>query len=80
MGQTMSCLGTFKIKNASGFEQEVKKYQAVNCTNCPLNGACHKSAGNRIIQVNENLNRHKEIAYELLNSEEGILKRKKTML
>jgi len=77
MGQTMSCLGTFKIKNASGFEQEVKKYQAVNCTNCPLNGACHKSAGNRIIQVNENLNRHKEIAYELLNSEEGILKRKK---
>jgi hypothetical protein len=39
----MSCLGTFKIQNASGFEQEVKKYQAANCANCPLNGACHKS-------------------------------------
>lgn len=77
MGQRMTCLGTFKIKNASGFEQEAKKYQAKNCSNCPLNGACHKGTGNRIIQVNENLNRHKDRAYELLNSEEGIAKRKK---
>ena len=52
-----------------------KKYQAVNCTNCPLKRAYHQSTGNRIIQVNEILNRHKEIAHELLNSEEGIAKR-----
>ena len=42
-----------------------------------MNGACHKSKGNRVIEINENLNRLKQKAYELLNSEEGIGRRKK---
>jgi hypothetical protein len=38
---------------------------------------CHKSKGNRIIEINENLKRQKQNAYQLLNSEEGIERRKK---
>ncbi|WP_409021386.1 transposase [Dyadobacter sp. CY261] len=52
-------------------------YNASNCVRCPLNGACHKSKGNRIIQVNVNLGRQKQQADQLLRSDEGIKKRKK---
>lgn len=76
MGQQMQYIGDGKRKTSTGFEQTSKRYQAKNCANCPLNGACHKSQGNRIIEINENLKRHKEVAYGLLNSEEGIEKRK----
>ena len=61
----------------SVFIQTYKRYQAGNCSNCPLNGACHKSKTNRIIEINVNLKRQKQKAHELLNSEEGIRHRKK---
>lgn len=73
----MDFIGTYSRKTSTGFEQTVKRYQAGNCGNCPLNGACHKSKGNRIIEINENLQRQKQKAYELPNSEEGIERRKK---
>lgn len=76
MGQQMSCIGTFTQKTSTGFQQQIKKYEAKNCINCPLNGACQKSKGNRIIQVNEQLEAYKDRAYELLNSDVGIAKRK----
>jgi transposase len=77
MGQQMDFIGNYIRKTSTGFEQTVKRYQAKNCWNCPLNGACHKSKDNRIIEINENLKRQKQKAYELLNSEEGIKRRKK---
>lgn len=77
MGQQMDFIGNYTRETGTGFKQTVKRYQARNCANCPLNGACHKSKGNRIIEINENLIRLKQQAYELLNSEEGIERRKK---
>jgi hypothetical protein len=77
MGQQMGFIGNYTRKTSTGFEQAVKRYQAKNCWNCPLNGACHKSKDNRIIEINGNLKRQKQKAYELLNSEEGIKRRKK---
>lgn len=77
MGQQMHCIGMGTRKTSTGFEQTLKRYQAKNCATCPLNGACHKSKGNRIIEINENLDRLKQQAYELLNSPQGIEKRKK---
>jgi transposase len=77
MGQQMDFIGNYTRKTGTGFEQNVKRYQAKNCWNCPLNGACHKSKGNRIIEINENLKRQKQRAFELLNTEEGIERRKK---
>jgi hypothetical protein len=77
MGQEMSFIGHAKRKTTSGYEQTLKKYQAKNCQSCPLNGACHKSKGNRVVEINHSLKKHKEKVHELLNSEEGIEKRKK---
>jgi transposase len=76
MGQTMNCIGTYKRQTSTGFEQTIKKYQAQNCNGCPLRGVCHNSKYNRVIEVNHNLNRHKTIAKEKLNTEVGIEKRK----
>lgn len=77
MGQQMNFIGESKRKTSTGFEQTSRKYQAQNCGHCPLNGTCNKMEGNRIVQVNERLERQRKQAYELLNSEEGIKRRKK---
>lgn len=77
MGQQMNYIGISSKRTSTGFEQSVRRYQAGNCANCPLNGACHKSKVNRIIEINENLNRLKQKAHGLLNSAEGIERRKK---
>ncbi len=77
MGQPMEYVGDSIRKTSTGFLQTSRKYQAQNCNNCPLNGACHKSKGNRILQINKELERQKKQAYQLLNSEDGIAHRKK---
>lgn len=77
MGQQMDYIGNSKRKTTTGFEHTSRMYQAKNCYGCPLNGACHKSRGNRIIEINIELERQKKQAYELLNSQEGIERRKK---
>jgi hypothetical protein len=76
IGQAMSNIGVAKKKTSTGFVQTVKKYQAKNCSNCPLNGTCHKSKTNRIIEINESLNNHRKKAHQLLNSDIGKQKRK----
>ncbi|MDV3704640.1 IS1182 family transposase [Sphingobacterium thalpophilum] len=77
MGQKMSLIGFTKRTTASGFQQVSSRYQALNCHGCPLRGQCHKSQGNRIVEVNHRLKAHKERAGKLLNSEQGIRYRKK---
>jgi transposase len=77
MGQAMNYIGEIKKKTSTGFEQTYRRYQAKNCQTCPLNGVCHKSKGNRTIEVNVNLVRLKQQAHTLLNSEEGLVHRKK---
>lgn len=77
MGQKMDYVGNSQRKSGNGFIQTYKRYQAKNCSNCPLNGTCHKSKINRIIEINVNLKRQKQKAHELLNSEGGIRHRKK---
>jgi transposase len=76
MGQRMYNKGVFKQKNESGFEQTITKYEAQNCTGCPVRGRCHKGQGNRIIEVNHRLNRYKKNAKEKLKSDEGLYYRK----
>ena len=60
MGQEMEYQGNVKKVTSSGFEQISRKYQAKNCSNYPLNGACHKSKTNRIIEVNVDLKTQKK--------------------
>lgn len=77
MGQHMKKIGAYIKTTATGFKQTITRYQAINCEGCPLRGVCFKTKGNRIIEVNHNLNRLKQKADELLLSEQGIAHRKK---
>ena len=76
MGQQMKNIGNLTKKTKTGFEQIVTQYQAQNCKGCPLRRLCFKGKGNRIIQKNYNVARHRKKAKELLTSEKGIEKRK----
>ena len=72
MGQKMLPIGTpQKRKSDLGYEYEVVIYQAYNCSNCPLRGACHKQKGNRKIEVNKKLIQYKRQSKENLLSEKG---------
>ena len=75
MGQRMENVGNSTRRSESGFVSTTSIYQAKNCNGCPLRGLCHKAKGNRRIELNHNLNRHREQAREKLNSEEGLLHR-----
>lgn len=76
MGQEMNYIGNSTRETKTGFKQSLKRYQATNCNGCPLKAACHKAKGNRIIEINSNLNEHRQKAKALLNSKQGIEKRK----
>jgi len=77
MGQKMSYIGEKTRITAAGYKQTVSLYQASNCSNCPLRGVCHKAKGNRIVELNHRLIKHKAKARERLNTEQGITYRRK---
>ena len=72
MGQKMDFIGTRSRTTANGYKQNNKRYQAVNCKGCPMRGPCHKQNTNRIIEVNPQLVRYKQMVREKLNSEQGL--------
>lgn len=77
MGQHMQNIGEYNKKTTTGFTQTISRYEARNCEGCPLRGVCHQAKGNRVIEINHNLNRLKQQADALLLSEAGIAHRKK---
>ena len=77
MGQRMNFLGTKIDITDAGYQRILSRYQAQNCKLCPLRGRCHKSEGNRIVEVSLRLNELKAKAKERLLSEKGIAHRKR---
>jgi hypothetical protein len=72
MGKKMTFVGTRSRTTANGYKQINKRYQAVNCKGCPMRGPCHKQNTNRIIEVNPQLVRYKQMVRKKLNSEKGL--------
>ena len=72
MGQRMRFIRQEKRCTASGYQQTVSIYRATRCEGCPLRGQCHKSKGDRQIEVNHTLDDYKARARELLTSEQGL--------
>lgn len=72
MGQHMKRIGMKRSLTSNGFVTYSVRYQAERCDGCPLRGSCFKARGNRIIEVNHQLQHYKQKAWELLTSEEGI--------
>jgi transposase len=78
MGQRLSYWYSTKQQKKSGYEATYRMYRAQRCQACPLRGQCYKAKHNRrIIQVNQNLKRHKQQARQNLWSLRGIRMRKK---
>lgn len=76
MGQPMEKISTRRRKTKSGHHQTSSVYQAKNCSGCPVRGTCFKAQGNRTLERNANLERHKEKIRENLLSEIGEKKRR----
>ncbi len=76
MGQKMEKTHESIKTTEAGYYQSLSHYQTKNCNGCPVRGQCHKAKGNRIIERNHNLERHKEQTRKLLLSEQGKEKRK----
>lgn len=76
MGQTMQKIGERKRKTKSGYQQNSSIYSAQNCNGCPLRGSCFGAKGNRIVERNHALERHKLKIKENLLSEVGEKKRR----
>jgi transposase len=76
MGQKMHKTHQSQKTTEAGYKQNLSHYQAQNCQGCPLRSQCFKAKGNRSIERNHNLERHKQKTRELLLSEIGIQKRK----
>ena len=76
MGQKMNKTHQSKRTTEAGYIQHLSHYEAQNCEDCPLRGQCFKAKGNRSIERNHNLERHKERTRELLLNEKGIQKRR----
>lgn len=77
MGQKLTNIGIKKSKSELGYISSATRYQAQNCSQCPLIGLCHQSKTNRIIEINYKLNQYKLKARERLLSEQGIYHRGK---
>lgn len=75
-GKPMTSIGQRRKQTRSGYPQTLTRYQAQGCDGCPLRSQCHSQQGDRIIEVNHNLNRLKRKAEKRLKSERGIRKRK----
>lgn len=77
IGQKMYCIGTQKRTSDLGYDSTVHIYQAQNCKGCPMRSGCHKSEGNRKIELNHRLLKYRKQAREKLMSEEGLYHRSK---
>ena len=75
MGQKLEFIGQYQKTSDRGYRSEFSVYQAKRCEGCPLRGSCHKAQGNRRIEINYNLQRHKNIARTNLTSEKGLMHR-----
>lgn len=76
MGQKMHTPHQSKRTTEAGYTQNLSHYQAQNCQSCPLRSQCFKAKGNRSIERNHNLERHKLNTRKLVTSDIGIQKRK----
>ena len=72
----MDKIGERRRRTKNGYIQTSSHYQAKNCNGCPVRGTCFKAKGNRIVERNHNLERHKIKIRENLLSEMGEIKRK----
>jgi transposase len=77
-GKPMKPTGEVSSRTSiNGFKQTLTKYKATKCKGCPLRKQCHDQKGDRIVGINHRLRKLKYQADQRLQSEQGIIYRKK---
>ena len=61
--------------SASGYRSEITEYECESCENCPYKSKCTKAATNRKMQVSKTFIEKRNVSFQNIMSEDGILLR-----
>lgn len=74
-GKQLKPVGITHRTSATGYRAKVSVYECEDCNNCPYKEKCTKAQGNRKMQVSKTFVEKRQISYENIMSEKGILLR-----
>lgn len=74
-GKKLKPIGISHRTSATGYRSEISVYECEDCSNCPCKEKCTKAQGNRRMQVSKTFVEKRQISYENIMSEKGILLR-----
>jgi len=74
-GKQLKPIGITYRTSATGYRSEVSLYECEECSNCPCKEKCTKAQGNRRMQVSKTFVEKRQISYENIMTEKGILLR-----
>ncbi|MGE4273340.1 MAG: IS1182 family transposase [Desulfitobacterium sp.] len=74
-GKQLKPVGITHRTSATGYRSEITIYECEDCSNCPHKSSCTKAKENRKMQVSKTFVEKRQISYENITSEEGILLR-----
>lgn len=74
-GKQLKPVGVTHRKSATGYRSEISIYECEDCSNCPCKEKCTKAQGNRRMQVSKTFVEKRQISYENIMTEKGILLR-----
>ena len=74
-GRILKKIGTTTKTSKTGYQSIVTNYQCEDCSDCVHKPKCTKAKGNKHLQVSKNFIVNREISYDNILSDEGILLR-----
>lgn len=74
-GKQLKPVGITHRTSTTGYRSESTIYECENCSDCPFKARCTKAKGNRRLQVSKKFIEKRQISFENITTEEGILLR-----
>ena len=74
-GKQLKPVGIAHRTSSTGYRSEITIYECEDCRDCPYKAQCTKAQGNRKMQVSKKFVEKRQVSYENILSEEGILLR-----
>jgi len=74
-GKQLKSIGMTYRTSANGYRSEITVYECEGCEGCPFKVKCTKAKGNRRMQVSKKFVEKRQISYENISTQEGILLR-----
>lgn len=74
-GKQLRPVGMAHRTSASGYRSKLSIYECEDCSSCPYKQKCTKAQGNRKMQVSKTFVKKRQISYENIMTEKGVLLR-----